>query len=76
MGPRVGLGVVEKIKIYFLYRNSKPEPSSPVAILTALPGSQSLNTYRKKREMVQTRPENLGVNGILLNLLKYGVKVE
>ena len=65
-GPRADLDVLETRKISFPYRHSKPEPSSPVAIPTALPGSKSFNTHRKTREMVQTYPENLGVSRKIL----------
>lgn len=77
-GPRDDQDVLEKRKMSFPYRHSKSEPSSPVAIPTALPGSESFNTYRKKREMVQTCQENLRAIGkiLLCNLDKYGVEVE
>jgi hypothetical protein len=77
-GPRADLDVLETRKISFPYRHLKPEPSSPVAVPTALPGWKSFNTYIKKREMVQTCPENLGVSGkiLLCNLDKYGVEVQ
>jgi len=75
--PRADLDVLEKRKISSLYQNSKPEPSSPFAIPTTLPGSKSFNTQRKKREMVKTCQENLGVSGkiLLCNVDKYGVEV-
>jgi len=41
--PRAHLDVSEKRKNSFPYRHSKPKPSSPVAIPTALPGSKSFN---------------------------------
>lgn len=78
MGPRADLDVLEDRNISFPYRHSKPDTTSPVIIPNALPGSKSFNTYRKKREMVKTCPENLGVSGkiLLCNLKKHGAEVE
>jgi hypothetical protein len=76
VGPRADLDVLEKRKISFPYRHSKSEPYSPVALPTAPPGSKY--TYRKKREIVQTCPENLSIGGkiLLRNLDKYGAEEE